>query len=95
MSKILRLDEVDRAWLTCVSGLRVRVGRRTTLLIGWGLSQESPGPESREQRRQRWLRNEAELERLRDLPAGAVDPAAREAQLDEEQDQIDYEAGLD
>lgn len=40
-----------------------------------------------------WLRNEAELERLRLLPVGAVDPTAREAELDARQDEIEFVIG--
>jgi hypothetical protein len=42
-----------------------------------------------------WQANEAELERLRDLPAGATDPAARERALDERQDEIEGLLGED
>lgn len=40
---------------------------------------------------ERWQANEAELQRLRDLPVGSTDPAARERELEREQDEIEYE----
>lgn len=42
---------------------------------------------------EQWQKNEAELRRLADLPAGATDPAKREAEIDAEQDAIEYEIG--
>lgn len=41
----------------------------------------------------RWKANEAELERLRDLPVGEKDPATRERELEQEQDEIEWEIG--
>lgn len=40
--------------------------------------------------REEWQRNEAELARLRELPAGAVDPATRERELERRQDEIEF-----
>lgn len=37
-----------------------------------------------------WKRNEAELARLRELPVGQVDPAARERELERRQDEIEF-----
>lgn len=37
-----------------------------------------------------WKRNEAELARLRELPVGVVDPAARERELERRQDEIEF-----
>ncbi len=37
-----------------------------------------------------WKRNEAELVRLRELPVGQVDPAARERELERRQDEIEF-----
>lgn len=37
-----------------------------------------------------WKRNEAELVRLRELPVGEVDPAARERELEHRQDEIEF-----
>lgn len=39
------------------------------------------------------LRNEAELERLRDLPVSEKDPATREDELEKRQDQIEFLLG--
>jgi len=50
---------------------------------------------ARRQLSETWTKNEAELQRLPDLPAGAVDPAERERQLDAEQDGIEYDAGAE
>ncbi|GMV26794.1 MAG: hypothetical protein AMXMBFR58_28250 [Phycisphaerae bacterium] len=38
-------------------------------------------------------RNEAELERLRDLPVSDVDPTARKGELERRQDEIEWELG--
>ena len=45
--------------------------------------------------KEEWQRNERELEALRLLPTGQVDPAERERQLDARQDEIEYEIGLE
>ena len=45
--------------------------------------------------REEWLRNEAELLKLRDLPVGRTDPAAREDELEGRQDEIERRLGCD
>jgi hypothetical protein len=50
-------------------------------------------PTQPEPLREEWLRNEAELERLRDLPVSAQDPATRERALERRQDEIEFEIG--
>ncbi|MCC6229962.1 MAG: hypothetical protein IT432_12145 [Phycisphaerales bacterium] len=37
-----------------------------------------------------WKRNEEELLRLRDLPVGVVDPAAREREIEHRQREIEF-----
>lgn len=37
-----------------------------------------------------WKRNEAELVRLRELPVGQADPAARERELERRQNEIEF-----
>lgn len=37
-----------------------------------------------------WKRNEAELARLRELPVGEVDPAAREQELERRQNETEF-----
>lgn len=59
------------------------------------MAKETQGSEGERQRlSQQWHKNEAELNRLADLPTGSVDPAERERQLDEAQDEIEYEQGI-
>ncbi|GMV24579.1 MAG: hypothetical protein AMXMBFR58_06100 [Phycisphaerae bacterium] len=41
-----------------------------------------------------WHRSEAELERLRDLPVGDVDPAARERELERRQDELEWQIAV-
>ena len=50
-------------------------------------------PHELDEMRKRWKANEAELERLKDLPVGPIDPANRAAEIDREQDEIEYEIG--
>jgi hypothetical protein len=50
--------------------------------------------EERQQLRAEWQENEAELERLRDLPTGSLDPIKRYEDLLVRQDEIEYELGL-
>ena len=52
-------------------------------------------PRTREELAAEWLRNEAELRSLQDLPVGASDPASRERELDARQDAIEFAIGLD
>jgi len=42
-----------------------------------------------------WLRNEAALLRLRDLPAREKGPAARDRELERRQDEIEFPLGAD
>lgn len=46
-------------------------------------------PAERDRLRRKWQENEAELQRLGDLPTGSADPAERERQIDREQDEIE------
>lgn len=48
---------------------------------------------SRQSLQAEWIRNEAELERLRLLPVGIFDPATREAELEKRQDEIGFLLG--
>jgi hypothetical protein len=50
---------------------------------------------ARRQLSETWTRNEAELQRLPDLPAGAIDPAERERHLDTAQDGIEGDLGVE
>lgn len=50
-------------------------------------------PAEADKLRAEWERNEAELQRIRQLPTGSSDPAERERQLDARQDEIEFLLG--